>query len=361
MTRIGNALVALAVSAAVLLSAAAAGADTLDRALSLASEGRYPEARSVLDSLLESEPGDPQARLLHGILRVQEGHRGEAIAVFSGLAQEHPDMFEAHNNLAVLYVEEDRLEEARAVLAAILERRPEAVGYRNLGDIYEKLAHRAYARSRELRGGRSGEEDGGGDSGTRPVETSDPAETESEVATPSEPGSGGEPPSVPERPAPAEAAVAATCLATGAFRSMGAAEEARQWLEEHGAEEARVSGRTRERVKNYRVYLPPFESRNAADKVLSELREEGVSDIAVIAKGARKNAVSLGIYAREANAARRVVGLEALGYEPVVEPNAMTVVELATVEARLDGGFEELRAAWASRFPHQEAREVGCD
>ena len=360
MTRIGNALVALAVAAAVLLSAAAAGADTLDRALSLASEGRYPEARSVLDSLLESEPGDPQARLLHGILRVQEGHRGEAITVFSGLAQEHPDMFEAHNNLAVLYVEEGRLEEARAVLAAILERRPEAVGYRNLGDIYEKLARHAYARSRELRGGGPSNEDVD-DPGTRPVETSDPAETESEVATPSEPGSGGEPPSVPERPAPAEAAVAATCLATGAFRSMGAAEEARQWLEEHGAEEARVSGRTRERVKDYRVYLPPFESRKAADKVLSELREEGVIDIAVIAKGARKNAVSLGIYAREANAARRVVRLEALGYEPVVEPNTMAVVELATVEARLDGGFEELRAAWASRFPDQEVREVGCD
>ena len=360
MTRIGNALVALAVSAAVLLSAAAAGADTLDRALSLASEGRYPEARSVLDSILESEPGDPQARLLHGILRVQEGHRGEAITVFSGLAQEHPDMFEAHNNLAVLYVEEGRLEEARAVLAAILERRPVAVGYRNLGDIYEKLAHRAYARSRELRGGGPGNEDVD-DPGTGPVETSDPAETESEVATPSEPGSGGEPPSVPERPAPAEAAVAATCLATGAFRGMGEAEEARQWLEEHGAEEARVSRRTRERVKDYRVYLPPFESRKAADKVLSELREEGVSDIAVIAKGARKNAVSLGIYAREANAARRVVGLEALGYEPVVEPNTTAVVELATVEARLDGGFEELRAAWASRFPDQEVREVGCD
>ena len=360
MTRIGNALAALAVSAAVLLSAAAAGADTLDRALSLASEGRYPEARSVLDSLLEGEPGDPQARLLHGILRVQEGRRSEAIAVFSGLAQEHPDMFEAHNNLAVLYVEEGRLEEARAVLAAILERRPEAVGYRNLGDIYEKLAHRAYARSRELRGGGPGNEDVD-DPGTGPVETSDPAETESEVATPSEPGSGGEPPSVPERPAPAEAAVAATCLATGAFRSMDTAEEARQWLEEHGAEEARVSGRTRERVKNYRVYLPPFESRKAAEAALAELREEGVSDIAVIAKGARKNAVSLGIYAREANAARRVVRLEALGYEPVVEPNTMAVVELATVEARLDGGFEELRAAWASRFPDQEVREVGCD
>lgn len=360
MTRIAMSLLAFAVSAAVLLFAAAAGADSLDRALSLAAEGRYPQARQVLDPLLESEPGNAQARLLHGVLRAQEGRRGEAIAAFSGLAREFPDMFEAHNNLAVIYVEEGRLEEARAVLAAILERRPEAVGYRNLGDIYEKLAQRAYALGREL-GGRPGDEDGGGDPDAVPAGTSDPAGIASKVAAAPVPVSGGEPSVVRERLAPAEAAVDAHCLATGEFRDMEAAEKARQWLEAHGAEEARVSRDTRERIENYRVYLPPFESRKAADAALGELREKGVSDIAVIAKGARKNAVSLGIYARKANAAGRVRRLEELGYMPVVEPNAMVVVELATIEARLAGGFEELRAGWVARFPDQALRQMGCD
>ena len=353
MTRIATSVLAFAVSAAVLLSAAAAGADSLDRALSLTAGGRYPEARQVLDPLLESEPGNAQARLLHGVLRMKEGRRGEAIAVFSGLAREFPDMFEAHNNLAVIYVEEGRLEEAQAVLAAILERRPEAAGYRNLGDIYERLARRAYARSREL-GGRSGVEDDGGEPGAVPVEAGDPAGTASDVAP-------APAPAVPERPATAEAAVETRCLATGEFRDMETAEEARQWLEAHGAEEARVARDTRETIRNYRVYLTPFESRKAADVALGELREKGVSDMAVIAKGERKNAVSLGIYARQANAAGRVRRLEELGYAPVVEPNSMAVVELATIEARLAGGFEELRAGWAARFPEQAVRQVGCD
>ncbi len=361
MTRIAKALVAVAVLAGVLLSAAAAVADTLDRALTLAAEGRYPEARRVLDPLLDNEPGNAQLRLLHGVLRVQEGHRGEAIAVFSGLAREFPDMFEAHNNLAVLYVDEGRLEEARAVLTAILERRPEAVGYRNLGEVYEKLARRAYAQSRALRDDRFRDGDDDGDSGTEVLQASDAAGTVSEPATALEPASGSEPPAVPERPAPAEEAVAAACLATGEFLDMGTVEEARLWLAALGAEATRVSSGTRERVKDYRVYLPPFESRKAADAALGDLREKGVSDIAVIPKGARKNAVSLGIYAKEANASRRVARLEELGYAPVVEPNSMAVEEHATIEARLPGGFEDLRDAWASSFPDHAVRQVECD
>ncbi len=361
MTRIATALVAVAVLAGVLLSAAAAVADTLDRALTLAAEGRYPEARRVLDPLLDNEPGNAQLRLLHGVLRVQEGHRGEAIAVFSGLAREFPDMFEAHNNLAVLYVDEGRLEEARAVLAAILERRPEAVGYRNLGEVYEKLARRAYAQSRALRDDRSRDGDDDGDSGTEVLQASDAAGTVSEPATALEPASGSEPPAVPERPAPAEEAIAAACLATGEFLDMGTVEEARLWLAALGAEATRVSSGTRERVKDYRVYLPPFESRKAADAALGDLSEKGVSDIAVIPKGARKNAVSLGIYAKEANASRRVARLEELGYAPVVEPNSMAVEEHATIKARLPGGFEDLRDAWASSFPDHAVRQVECD
>ena len=361
MTRIAKALVAVAVSAGVLLSAAAAVADTLDRALTLAAEGRYPEARHVLDPLLENEPGNAQLRLLHGVLRVQEGHRGEAIAVFSGLAREFPDMFEAHNNLAVLYVEEGRLEEARGVLTAILERRPEAVGYRDLGEIYEKLSRRAYAQSIALRDDRSRDGDDDGDSGTEVLQASNAAGGASEPVTALEPVSGGEPPAVLERPSPAEVPVAATCLTTGEFLDMSTVEEARQWLEALGAEAARVSRGTREKVKDYRVYLPSFESRMAADAALGELREKGVSDIAVIPKGVRKNAVSLGIYAREANASRRMAGLEELGYAPVVEPNSMTVQEYATIEARVGGGFEDLRDAWASGFPDQAMRQVECD
>ena len=359
MTGIVTAFVALGALAAVLSSAVPAAADSLDRALSLAAEGRHGEARQALDPLLESEPVDPQARLLHGILRVQEGIRGEAIAVFSGLVREFPDMFEAHNNLAVVYVEEGRLEEARAVLASILERRPKAVGYRNLGDIYERLARRAYAESRAL-GGKT-VDDSDRDPGRGLLHADDAAGAAPEVGTVPERASGAEPPALRERPAPAGAAPAGICVATGEFRDMGAAERARRWLASMGAVSVRVTRGSRETVRDYRVYLPPFESRSGAREKLRELSGKGVRDVAVILSGALKNAVSLGVYAREANASRRVARLEALGYAPVVEPNTTAVEEHATVEARLAGGFEALSAAWSARFPDRPVREVDCD
>ena len=55
-------------------------------------------------------------------------------------------MFEAHNNLAVLYARVGRLDDAREALVAALELRPDAVVYANLGDVYMKLAERAYQR-----------------------------------------------------------------------------------------------------------------------------------------------------------------------------------------------------------------------
>ena len=60
-------------------------------------------------------------------------------------------MFEAHNNLAVLYARQGRLDDAREALVAALELRSDAVVYANLGDVYMKLAERAYQRAHELR------------------------------------------------------------------------------------------------------------------------------------------------------------------------------------------------------------------
>ena len=139
--------------AASLSSGAVLGDEAFERALSLAAEKRYSEAREALDPLLLREPGEPRARLLHGVLRAREGRVGEAIEVFEALRREFPDMSEPHNNLAVLHALEGRLEEARTTLLAMLERRPDAVVYANLGDVYTKLARRAYERARELEAG----------------------------------------------------------------------------------------------------------------------------------------------------------------------------------------------------------------
>lgn len=359
MTRIGQKVAAVATLAAVLLSAAASAGDGFDRALSLASEGRHADARRLLAPLLESEPGDPQTRLLHGILQLQEGRRDEAISVFSGLAREYPDLLEAHNNLAVAYVEEGRLEEARAVLAAILERKPSVVGYRNLGDIYILLARRALALSREIGGGTGEEEDDGQNLGGEFVSAREEADSRAAVSETT--ASRGEPDVVPDSPAHAVAALAGFCIETAEFTDAGRAEDARQWLASMGAGHARVAHGSRETVRDHRVYLPPFESRSGAKAKLRELQGKGVHDVAVVLRGDLKNAVSLGVYASEANAKRRTAQLEALGYAPVLEPNTRTAAKYATIEARFVGSYDTLSDAWASRFPDRTVRQVDCD
>ena len=148
-----TALLALGVLAALLLPGSAFGGAEFERALALAGEKRFAEARDVLGSVLEHEPDDVQARLLHGVLRAHEGRVGEAIDIFEALRHEHPDLLEPYNNLAVLYALDGRLEAARETLLATLDRRADAVVYANLGDVYTKLARRAYEHARELEAG----------------------------------------------------------------------------------------------------------------------------------------------------------------------------------------------------------------
>ena len=148
-----TALLGLGVLAALLLPGSAFGGEAFERALALAGEERFAEARDVLGPVLEHEPVDAQARLLHGVLRAHEGRVGEAIEIFEALRNEHPDMLEPYNNLAVLYALTGRLEAARDTLLVTLEWRPDAVVYANLGDVYTKLARRAYEHARELEAG----------------------------------------------------------------------------------------------------------------------------------------------------------------------------------------------------------------
>ena len=122
-------------------------------ALSLATEERHAEARDILDPLLERDPDNTRARLLHGVLRAREGRVGDAIEIFEQIRKENPDRLEPYNNLAVLYAVEGRLEDARRVLLESLKRRPHPVTYASLGEVYTKLAHDANERARELDAG----------------------------------------------------------------------------------------------------------------------------------------------------------------------------------------------------------------
>lgn len=355
MTKTRAVLFALAAVTAILSSAAALAESAFDRALSLAFEQRYRESRLALDPFLQQEPGNLRGRILDGILRVQEGERDEAIGVFHELVREFPDSFEAYNNLAVLYVDQGRLEDARGVLLAILERRPEVVGYENLGDVYARLARRAYARGRELAQERAATQ-GGIEPGSlirhADLVTASAAGPETDVRAKAVEADAGPPDIV--------SGANGTCVSVGAFRSPRALDEAQEWLRSHGAKILDVAQETGETIMDYRVYLPPFESRGSAKRKMREMQSRGVHDIAVISSGPRKNGVSLGVYAEKKNVERRVARLSQLGYSVTWEPHRTAVDEYMTIKVRANGAPGVLRDAWASQYPTRTVRQVEC-
>ena len=396
-------LLALGVLVAILSPVIALGDDAFERALSLASEKRYSDAREVLDPLLRREPVNPRARLLHGVLRVREGRVSEAIEVFETLRHDYPEMSEPYNNLAVLYAVEGRLDDARRTLIATLERHPDPVLYANLGDVYSKLARRAYERARELEAdgessrqremqtalaapttqgkeaatGASEDEqemtDAAAEQGEAATASSDAApEAEDAIVTPQasdvamqKPDATiGQTPGTVTGPGPAATrtglAPAAFCAHAGGFPDRRVVADAALWLQSYGAEVLEVRHEERRIASSYRVYLPPFENRKQAVEKLKEIRQRGVRDVAVIPEGDLANGISFGIYRKADNMHRRVAALGKLGYSARSHAEETEVVKEYAIKARADGMPSRLDAAWAAQFPEQAIRVVDC-
>ena len=312
---------------AALWSGIALSENNLETALSLLSAAKYPEARRVLNPLLEREPDDPRLRLAHGILRLHEGNPDEAIGVFESLRDDHPDMLEPVNNLAVLYALQGRLDDAREILLAALERRSKATLYANLGDVYTKLAERAYDKARSLEA----------DEGDRPPpEESADGDHERGIS-----GS------------------ALTCLRATGFKDAGTADEAARWLRSRKAESVAVRKEKSQPIKWYRVYMPPLASRREATKLMREIRGRGVRDIGIVGVGSLANAVSFGVYRREDNMRRRVARLKEMGYPVRFEAKKETI-ETFAVEVRISDGRDALTAAWEVQHPRRSLRHVEC-
>ena len=375
--------------------------DPVDDALSLVAQERHAEAREAIRQMLERNPDAPGVRLLQGVLHAREGNLVEAVAVFEGLRDDHPTMFEARNNLAVLYAKLGRLEDARKALIAALELRPDAVIYANLGDVYMKLAERAYQRAHELRV----EVDEGGEAGAAsrleaaPVEPAAAEAAEEEVETLTavpvepelveEPESPAEPevaevpeslevpevveehdspeepeavevPESPEEPGEAVAqAPGGSCVQAGWFEDRKVADEAAALMRAHGAKALRVRSEEQQIIKNYQVYLPPAGSREAARALVRELRDKGVEDLWIIDRGTQINGVSLGVYRNKRYMSRRVAEVEALGYTVVTAANMRSATEYA-IDARAGGERAALDDAWKAAFPDHEIRDVDC-
>ena len=401
MRSIKAALFALGALAALVSFGAVSEEDPFKRALSLAAQKRYVEAWEVLGPMLEREPGHARGRVLHGVLRAHEGRVGEAIEIFERLKHEHPEMSEPYNNLAVLYALEGRLESAREALLATLERQPDPIAYANLGDVYTKLARRAYERARELEGGgvgsgdldtafampvpraesseavRAGVEPGAetpakesGAAMTKPAEAvRETTEPPGDAAPESRKVMGeGQALAAPGAGAAAPAASTGAGSATGpafcarafGFAGRRAVAEAALWLQSHGAEVLEVSRENRPTSGTWRVYLPPLATPKDAEARLREIRERGVRDVAVIRSGALENGISFGVYREEANMRKRVTALARLGYPVRSQAEGMERVEGYAIKTRVEAAAAAFEAVWTARFPERPLRVVDC-
>mgnify|MGYP000090104446 FL=1 len=113
--------------------------------------GLTAQAQQKAEAGLTTHPNDAQLRFLKGVAQSQRGQSEAASATFSALTQDFPELPEPYNNLAVLEAAAGRLDAARAALETALRLNPGyATAQQNLGDVYARLAGRAWARALEL-------------------------------------------------------------------------------------------------------------------------------------------------------------------------------------------------------------------
>jgi Flp pilus assembly protein TadD len=92
-----------------------------------------------------AKPGDASLRFLLGVLLSESGRTAEAVVVFERMTEDFPDQPEPYNNLAVIEAAKGQLDRARSLLDTALRLDPAyRTAHENLGDVYVRLAHRAY-------------------------------------------------------------------------------------------------------------------------------------------------------------------------------------------------------------------------
>ncbi len=115
------------------------------------SAGQRTQAVSTLEAALRQTPNDLTLRFALGVMRMDLGDLAAAQAIFLSLTQDFPDLPDPFNNLAVIHAAQGELELARGELEQALRLQPEhAQAQENLGDLYLRLAVRAFQRAEQV-------------------------------------------------------------------------------------------------------------------------------------------------------------------------------------------------------------------
>lgn len=127
-------------------------ADTVsDQIENLIKQGRLAQALSLTDKQLTADSDDVNFLFLKGLILTRQERLEDAKAIFIKLTTEHPELPEPFNNLAVIYAAQGDFTSARQALQKAINTHPAyATAHENLGDIYAKMASRAYNQALEL-------------------------------------------------------------------------------------------------------------------------------------------------------------------------------------------------------------------
>jgi len=125
-----------------------------DEVSRLTRAGQFDQAIERAQRYLQTNPRDPQMRFLVGVAQNQKGDVAAAEDTYAQLTREFPELPEPYNNLAVIHAAAGRYDEARTALEGAIRANPKyAVAHENLGDVYARLAQRAWQRSQQLDAG----------------------------------------------------------------------------------------------------------------------------------------------------------------------------------------------------------------
>ncbi len=122
-----------------------------EQASRLIREGRTDDALKVLDVALKDSPRDPRLRFMYGVILADHGRARDATDVFEQMTRDFPELPEPYNNLAVMYAAAGDLDRAQTALENAVRALPGyALAQENLGDLYVRMAARAYERAANL-------------------------------------------------------------------------------------------------------------------------------------------------------------------------------------------------------------------
>jgi tetratricopeptide (TPR) repeat protein len=117
----------------------------------LINQGQFNEALKKTDEQLSKSNADIKLQFMKGLILTRLERYSDAEKIFIQLTKENPELPEPYNNLAVVYAAQGKYAEAADALQNAINTHPSyATAHENLGDIYAKMASRAYNQALEL-------------------------------------------------------------------------------------------------------------------------------------------------------------------------------------------------------------------